>query len=99
MNNEKIFFFRKGTALRDAAREKRTEVLPPNASIWLLPVLTQQKVVVPRGKLLVPIDFDGTPLEARLRGSQDLIKAYPEFRLLGVEEGDGGKRMAAALYN
>ncbi len=99
MNQEKIQLFRKGSELRDPEREARAEVVPANPNILLPMFFSMQKVVVPRGEFLVPIDLDGTPLKARLESTQEMITVYPELRLVGVENLDGGQRLAKALYN
>src|SRR5947209_2865166 len=99
MNHDKIQLFRKGSELRDPERESRENVTPANPNKFLPPIFGQQKVVVPRRDFLVPIDLDGTPLKARLEGTQEMITVYPELRLVGVENLDGGRRMATALYH
>jgi hypothetical protein len=90
---------RKGTELKDPLRELRVEIHPPNPSMFLPLVLTRQKFVVPREHFLNPIDMDGKPLRARIHETDEMVEVYPEFRLTGVEEGDGGKRLAVALYH
>lgn len=100
MNDTPSFqLVRKGTELKDPLRELRVEIHPPNPSIFLPLLLTRQKFVVPREHFLNPIDMDGKPLRARIQETDEIVEVYPEFRLTGVEEGDGGKRLAVALYH
>lgn len=96
---KKLPLIRKGSELRDPSWEKCIAVPAPNANRFLPAILSEQKFVVPKKNLRVPIDFEGKPIKAQLHGNQGEVLVLPHFRLAGVEEGDGGRRLVAALYH
>lgn len=99
MAEEKIYLIRKGGEVRDKLREVKLRVSPPATSAFIPPVFATKPVVVPRGAFAAPIDMHGKILEAKNRETGGEVRVYPEFRLLGVEEGDGGLRLAEALFH
>jgi hypothetical protein len=99
MSSPHFQLVRKGTELKDSLREMRVEINPPSPNVLLPVIFTRQKFVVPREDFLCPIDMEGKALHPRLRETDERVEVYPEFRLIGVEEGDGGKRLAIALYH